>query len=104
MSGPRQTWSLIGAGRWRRPLNTRVIRLSPQPDDGPRIPMSPSSPQEAVILIPLVVALLTTLISIGIHAVAIGAIIWVVHREYKSRRAGAGFWVDAAIVAWITVL
>jgi len=37
--------------------------------------MTPSSPQEVAVLIPLVLALLTTLITIGVHAVALGAIV-----------------------------
>jgi len=66
--------------------------------------MAPSSPQEAAVLIPLVLALLTTLITIGIHAVAVGATIHFIRREYQFRHAGAGFWSDVAIVAGVILL
>ena len=51
--------------------------------------MTPSSPQEVAVLIPLLLALLTTLITIGVHAVALGAIVQFIRREYQFRRAGA---------------
>src|SRR5262249_41907630 len=63
-----------------------------------------SSPHEIAVLIPLVVALLATLITIGIHAVAIGAIARIVRREYRLHHAGAGFWVDVVIVSGIALL
>ena len=66
--------------------------------------MTPSSPQEVAVLIPLVLALLTTLITIGVHAVALGATVQFIRREYQFRRAGAGFWTDVAIVAAVTLL
>jgi hypothetical protein len=66
--------------------------------------MSPSSPQEVAALAPLVLALLTTLITIGIHAVAVGATVQLVRREYQFRHAGAGFWSDVAIVAGVILL
>ena len=59
--------------------------------------MTPSSPQEVAVLIPLVLALLTTLITIGVH-------LQFIRREYQFRRAGAGFWTDVAIVAAVTLL
>jgi len=66
--------------------------------------MTPSSPQEVAVLIPLLLALLTTLITIGVHAVALGAIVQFIRREYQFRRAGAGFWTDVAIMACVTLL
>ena len=66
--------------------------------------MAPSSPQDVAVLIPLVLALLTTLITIAIHAVALGATIQFIRREYQFRHAGAGFWTDVAIVAGTTLL
>ena len=49
-------------------------------------------------------ALLTTLITIGIHAVAIGTIVQFIRREYQLRHAGVGFWTDVAIMAGVTLL
>ena len=66
--------------------------------------MAPSSPQEVAVLIPLVVALLTTLMTIGVHAIALGATIRFVRREYQFRHAGAGFWTDVAIMAGVTLI
>jgi hypothetical protein len=66
--------------------------------------MSPSSPHEVALLIPLVVALLTTLTTIAVHAVALGAIVLFVRLEYKFRHAGVGFWRDVAIVGGVTLL
>ena len=66
--------------------------------------MTPSSPQEVAVLIPLVIALLTTLITIGVHAVALGATVQFVRREYQFRHAGVGFWIDVAIVAGVILL
>jgi|SRR5262249_50700485 len=66
--------------------------------------MAPSSPQEAAVLIPLVLALLTTLMTIGVHAIALRAGAQLVQREYRIRRAGIRFWTDVAIVAGITLL
>jgi len=66
--------------------------------------MIPSSPQEVAVLIPLALALLTTLITIGVHAVALGATVQFVRREYQFRHAGVGFWIDVAIVAGVILL
>ena len=49
-------------------------------------------------------ALLITLITIGIHAVALGATVQFIQREYRFRRAGAGFWTDVAIVGGVILL
>src|SRR5262249_627005 len=66
--------------------------------------MAPSSPQEVAVLIPLVLALLATLVTIGVHAVALGAALRFIRREYQFQRVGAGFWTDVAIVAGVTLL
>ena len=66
--------------------------------------MAPSSPQEVAVLIPLMLALLTTLITIAVHAVALGATLQFMRREYQFRRAGVGFWTDVAIVAGVILL
>ena len=66
--------------------------------------MTPSSPQEVAVLIPLILALLTTLVTNGVHAIALGATVQFIRREYQFRRAGAGFWTDVAIVAAVTLL
>ena len=66
--------------------------------------MTPSSPQEVAVLIPLILALLTTLVTIGVHAVALGATVQFIRREYQYRRAGVGFWIDVAIVAGVILL
>jgi hypothetical protein len=66
--------------------------------------MAPSSPQDVAVLNPLLLGLLTTLITIGIHAVALGATVQFIRREYQFRRAGVGFWSDVAIMAGVTLL
>ena len=66
--------------------------------------MTPSSPQEIAVLTPLVLALLTTLVTIGVHAVALGPTVQFIRREYQFRRAGVGFWTDVAIMAGVTLL
>jgi hypothetical protein len=60
--------------------------------------------QEVAVLIPLVLGLLITLMTIGVHAVALAATARFVWREYQFRHAGVGFWTDVAIVAGVTVL
>jgi hypothetical protein len=66
--------------------------------------MTPSSSQEVAVLIPLALALLTTLITIGVHAIALGAIVQFIRHEYQFRHAGVGFWSDVAIAATVTLL
>ena len=66
--------------------------------------MVPPSSLEVAVLIPLLLALLTTLITIGVHAVALGATVQFIRREYQIRRAGVEFWTDVAIVAGVTLL
>jgi hypothetical protein len=65
--------------------------------------MAPSS-QEVAVLIPLLLSLLTTLVTIGVHAVALGAAVLFIRREYQFGRAGVRFWTDVAIVAGVTML
>src|SRR5215470_7914480 len=66
--------------------------------------MAPSSPHDVAVLIPLVLALLITLLTIGVHAVALGATVRFIRREYQIRDAGAGFWTDVAIVSGVILL
>jgi len=66
--------------------------------------MAPSSAQEAAVLLPLLLGLPTTLITIGVHAMALGATAQFIRHEYRFRRAGVGFWIDVAIVAGATLL
>jgi Ion channel len=66
--------------------------------------MTPSSPQEVAVLIPLALGLMAALMTIGIHAVALGAIAKFVRRAYKFRRAAVGFWTDVVIVAGVILL
>jgi len=66
--------------------------------------MGASSPQEVAVFTPLVLGLLITLITIGIHAVALGATILFIRHEYRFRRAGAGFWIDVALVGGVILL
>jgi hypothetical protein len=66
--------------------------------------MSPSSPQDVVVLLPLVLGLLTIVVTIGVHAVALGAAAQIIRREYHVQRAGRGFWTDTVIVGVVTVV
>jgi len=66
--------------------------------------MAPSSPHDVAVLIPLVLALLTTLLTIGVHAIALGATVRFMRREYQIQSAGVGFWTDAGIVAGVILL
>jgi hypothetical protein len=50
------------------------------------------------ILIPLAVGACAVLCTIIIHALAVGATVNFVRRESRLGRAGAGFWIDLAIV------
>jgi len=63
--------------------------------------MAPSSSQEVAILVPLVLGVLMTLVTIGVHAVALGATARLIRREYDIQRAGSGFWTDVAIVSGV---
>jgi hypothetical protein len=66
--------------------------------------MAPSSSQDVAILLPLVVSLVTTVVTIVIHAIALAAIAYFVRSEYLFGRAGVRFWRDVAIVASATLL
>jgi len=66
--------------------------------------MTPPSSQEVAVLIPLVLSLLTALVTIGIHAVALGATVRFIRDEYHLGRAGVRFWTDVAIVAGVIML
>jgi hypothetical protein len=50
------------------------------------------------ILIPLAVGLGAVVCTLLIHALALGAVVNFVRRERRLGRAGAGFWIDLAIV------
>jgi hypothetical protein len=50
------------------------------------------------IVLPLVVGVITTLGTIGIHALPLSATVEAVRREKKLGRAGRGFWIDMGIV------
>jgi hypothetical protein len=54
--------------------------------------------QPVAILIPLAVGASTVLCTILIHALAVGATVNFVRHERRLGRAGAGFWIDLAIV------
>lgn len=82
-------------------LKTRYLMPS---QTGVQSIMSPSSPHEVALLIPLVIALLATLTTIAVHAVALAAIVLFVRLEYRFRRAGVGYWRDVAIVGGVTLL
>ena len=66
--------------------------------------MTPSSPQDVAVLNPLVLGLLTTVITIGVHAVELGATLQFVRRQYQFRRAGVGFWPDVGIMIGVILL
>jgi hypothetical protein len=60
--------------------------------------------QDAAVLFPLVLALLATLMTIGVHAGALGAAAHFIRREYRFRRAGVGFYTDVTFVAGVILL
>jgi hypothetical protein len=66
--------------------------------------MAPSSAQEIAVLVPLVLAVLATLLTIGVHAVALGAAVKFIRRAYDIGRAGVGFWSDFVLVAGVLLL
>jgi hypothetical protein len=65
--------------------------------------MVPSA-QGVAILMPLIVALPTTLGTILIHGVAVMAIVHFVHHERRLGRAGIRFWRDVIIVSGATLV
>jgi len=66
--------------------------------------MPSSLPQDAAVLLPLLVSLVTTLTTIVIHGLALIAVLYIVVREYRLGRAGIRFWRDLAIIATVTQL
>jgi hypothetical protein len=56
-------------------------------------------PHRVAILVPLVVGTGAFVCTIFIHAFALAATVQLVRRERRLGRAGAGFWIDVAIVA-----
>jgi hypothetical protein len=79
-------------------------RLSVTKRDLSEDEMTPSSPQEVVVLLPLAVSMATILSTIAIHGLALVAIAHFVRREVRLGRAGAQFGRDLAIVAGATLL
>ena len=65
--------------------------------------MTPS-PEDMPILLPLAVALPTTLVTIIIHGVALITVVHLVRHERKRGQAGLWFWRDLAIVAGAALL
>ena len=57
------------------------------------------SPNDIAIFLPLAVALATILATIGIHALAVMAVVQFVRRERRIGLAGIRFWTDVSIVA-----
>jgi hypothetical protein len=66
--------------------------------------MDPASSQEFAVLAPLLISLAPIVVTIVIHAVALGATIKFIRREYEGGRAGVRFWRDVAIVAGVILL
>jgi hypothetical protein len=62
------------------------------------------SPDDTATVLPLVIALVTTLGTIVIHALAVSAVVQFVRYERKLHRAGVRFWRDVAIVGGVTLL
>lgn len=63
-----------------------------------------ASSQQISVLLPLMVALITTLGTILVHAIAVAAVGHFVRREYQLGRAGVRFFRDVAIVTGVTVV
>jgi hypothetical protein len=66
--------------------------------------MPSSSPQDAAVLLPLLLSLVTTLTTIVIHGLALIGVLYIVRREYRLGHAGIRFWRDVAIIATVTQL
>lgn len=66
--------------------------------------MAASSSQDVAVLLPLALGVPTTLVTIVVHAIALGATAQFIRREYQIRRAGVAFWTDVAIVAGVLLL
>ena len=61
--------------------------------------MTPASPQEVAVLVPLVVFVAVVPTTIVIHAIALAAIVNFVRRQHRLGHAGVVFWRDVGIVA-----
>jgi hypothetical protein len=60
--------------------------------------------EDVAVLLPLTVCLVTTLVTIVVHALALTSVITFVRRERRTGRAGVHFWSDVVIVGGVTVL
>jgi hypothetical protein len=66
--------------------------------------MDSSRANDVAIGLPLVISLVTILVTIVIHALALLGIFYFVRRQHLRRRTGVGFWRDVAIVSGATLL
>jgi hypothetical protein len=66
--------------------------------------MDSSRANDVAIGLPLVISLVTILVTIVIHAVALLGIFHFVRRQHLLRRTGVRFWRDVAIVSGATLL
>lgn len=66
--------------------------------------MDSSRANDAAIGLPLVISLVTILVTIVIHALALLGIFHFVRRQHLLRRTGVRFWQDLAIVSGATLL
>jgi hypothetical protein len=66
--------------------------------------MAASSAQDVAIGLPLMVSLITILVTIVIHALALLGIFHFVRRQHILRHTGVRFWRDVAIVTGATLL
>ena len=66
--------------------------------------MDSSRASDVAIGLPLIVSLVTILVTIAIHALALLGIFHFVRRQHLLRRTGIRFWRDVAIVSGATLL
>ncbi len=66
--------------------------------------MAAPSPQDVALGLPLMVSLITILVTIVIHALALMGIFHFVRRQHLRRRTGVRFWRDVAILCGATLL
>jgi hypothetical protein len=66
--------------------------------------MASSSSQDVAVLLPLLLSIMTGLVTIVVHAIALISIVGVVRRERTLGRAGTRFWRDVGTVATATQL
>ena len=66
--------------------------------------MDASTANDVAIGLPMVISIVTILITIVIHALALMGIFHFVRREHLLRRTGVRFWRDVAIVSGATLL